>query len=235
VWATFAIDKAEIAQKTTNPPVSQRSAMALHSSIIREALHQSDALKTGDLRKHRRLPLSLPGRFMRADRSEYTCQLKNVSVGGAAVITSHAPGVGERVVVYLEQLGGLEGVVTRVTSDGFAFVFKVTEHKREKLAAQIMWLVNKDDFPDEIGRLHERTGTRGRRTTLRVEEGVIIDVELLDLSASGASIGTPARPPIGSFVVAGKTRALVRRHHEHGIGLQFLSLLSPEALRDRFP
>ena len=68
--------------------------MALHSSIIREALHQSDALNTGDLRKHRRLPLSLPGRFMRADRSEYTCQLKNVSVGAAAVITSHAPGVG---------------------------------------------------------------------------------------------------------------------------------------------
>jgi hypothetical protein len=209
--------------------------MAVHSSIIREALHQSDALKTGELRKHRRLPLSLPGRFMRANRSEYPCRLKNASVGGAAVVTPHTPDVGERVVVYLDHLGGLEGVASRITPDGFAFVFKVTEHKREKLAAQIMWLVNKDDFPDEIGRLHERTGTRGRRTTLRVEEGVIIDVELLDLSASGASIGTPARPRLGSFVVAGKTRAIVRRHHEHGIGLQFLSLLSPEALRDRFP
>jgi PilZ domain len=86
-----------------------------------------------------------------------------------------------------------------------------------------------------MGRLYERVGTRGRRTTLKVEDGVIIDVELLDLSASGASISTPARPPIGSLVVAGKTRAIVRRHHEHGIGLQFLSLLSPEALRDRFP
>jgi PilZ domain-containing protein len=209
--------------------------MAVHSSIIREVLHQSDALKAGDMRKHRRLPLSVPGRFMRADRSEHTCRLKNISVGGAAVVTTEALEVGERVVVYLEQLGGLEGLVSRVTSDGFAFIFKVTEHKREKLAAQIMWLVNKDDFPDEVGRLHERIGTRGRRTTLRVEEGVVIDVELLDLSASGASIGTPARPPIGSFVVAGKTRAIVRRHHEHGIGLQFLSLLSPEALRDRFP
>lgn len=209
--------------------------MAVHSSIIREALHQNDALKTGDLRKHRRLPLSLPGRFMRADRSEYTCQLKNVSVGGAAIITPHIPDLGERVVVYLDFLGGLEGIVSRHIADGFAFVFKVTEHKREKLAAQIMWLINRDDFPSEHGRRHERTGTRGRRTTLKVEDGVIIDVELLDLSASGASIGTPARPPIGSFVVAGKTRAIVRRHHEHGIGLQFLSLLPPEALRDSFP
>jgi hypothetical protein len=209
--------------------------MAVHSSNIREALHFDDALQVRDLRKHRRLPLVVGGRFMRADRSEYTCQMKNVSVGGAAVVTAHAPDVGERVVAYFDHLGGLEGAVARITSDGFAFAFKVTEHKREKLAAQIMWLVNRDDFPDELGRVHERIGTRGRRTTLRVEDGVVIDVELLDLSVSGASIGTPARPPIGSFVVAGKTRAIVRRHHEHGIGLQFLTVLSPEALRDSFP
>jgi len=209
--------------------------MAVHSSILREVLQQADALKAGDLRKHRRVPLQLSGRFMRADRSEYTCQLRDISVGGAAIITPHAPEIGERVVVYLEHLGGLEGTVSRLTPGGFAFAFKVTEHKREKLAAQIMWLINRDDFPEETGRLHERVGTRGRRTTLRVEEGVIIDVELLDVSASGASIGTPARPPIGSLVIAGRTRAIVRRHHGHGIGLQFLSLLSPEALRERFP
>jgi hypothetical protein len=206
--------------------------MAAHASITREARHPIDALLGGDLRKHRRVPLSLPGRFMRADRSEYICHLKNVSVGGAAVVTAQTPEVGERVVAYFDQLGGMEGVVARITSDGFAFIFQVTGHKREKLAAQITWLINKDDFPETQGRIHERLGTRGRRTTLRIEEGVIIDVELLDVSASGASISTPARPPIGSFVVAGKTRAIVRRHHEFGIGLQFLSLLSPEVVRD---
>jgi hypothetical protein len=145
------------------------------------------------------------------------------------------PDPGERVVAYFDHIGGLEGTVVRTTQDGFAFVFKVTEHKREKLAAQIMWLANRDDFPDEMGRRHERVGTGGRRTTLKLEEGVIIDVELLDLSASGASIGTSARPPIGSLVVAGRTRAIVRRHHQHGVGLQFLTLLSPEALRESFP
>lgn len=210
--------------------------MSVHQSTLRDStLHPADAVPARDMRKHRRLPLTLAGRFMRADRTEFTCQLKNVSVGGAAVITPRAPDVGERVVAYFDHLGGVEGIVSRLTPDGFAFIFKVTEHKREKLAAQIMWLVNRDEFPDDVGRLHERVGTRGRRTTLRVDDDVIIDVELLDLSASGASIGTPARPPLGSFVVAGKTRAIVRRHHEHGIGLQFLTLLSPEALRDSFP
>ncbi|HVZ05338.1 PilZ domain-containing protein [Hyphomicrobium sp.] len=208
--------------------------MAVHSNILRDTAHQGDALPTRDMRRHRRIPLSLAGRFMRADRNEFNCQLKNISVGGALVTTPHAPEIGERVVAYFDHLGGIEGVVTRQTADGFAFAFKVTEYKREKLAAQIMWLINRGDYPEEAGRLHERVGTRGRRTTLKVDD-VIIDVELLDLSASGASIGTPARPPIGSFVIAGKTRAIVRRHHEHGIGLQFLTLLPPEALRDSFP
>ena len=209
--------------------------MSVHSSLIREALQRTDAFKTGDQRRHRRVPLKLQGRYMRPDRSEYTCAVKNMSVGGAALITAHAPEPGERVVVYLEHLGGLEGIVSRLTSDGFAFSFKVTENKREKLAAQIMWLVNRDDFPDQVGRMHERVGTRGRRTTLRIEDGLVIDVELLDLSASGASIGTSARPAIGSFVFAGRIRAIVRRHHEHGIGLQFLQLQSADALRDSFP
>jgi len=208
--------------------------MAAYSTTLREPQYSMDAASPRDMRRHRRLPLSLAGRFMRADRNEFTCQLKNISVGGAAVISPHAPEIGERVIAYFDHLGGLEGVVIRHTPEGFAFAFKVTEYKREKLSAQIMWLVNRGDFPEEAGRLHERTGTRGRRTTLRVED-VIIDVELLDLSASGASLGTPARPSIGSFVVAGKTRAIVRRHHEQGIGVQFLTLQSPEALRDSFP
>jgi hypothetical protein len=208
----------------------------MQSNILRDTLHQSDEQPTAttDARRHRRLPVSVDGRFMREDRNEFACQLKNISVGGALVFSPHAPEIGERVIAYFKHLGGIEGIVTRHTPNGFAFAFKVTEYKREKLAAQIMWLINRADFPEDAGRLHERVGTHGRRTTLKVDD-VIIDVELLDLSASGASIGTPARPPIGSFVMAGKTRAIVRRHHEHGIGLQFLALLSPEALRESFP
>lgn len=209
--------------------------MSVHSSILREALHRTDMIKLNDQRKHRRVTVKLSGRFMRADRSEYTCTVKNISVGGAALTAPVQPEYGERIVAYIDHIGGLEGTVVRTYQDGFAFAFKVTENKREKLAAQIMWLINREEYPDEIGRLHERIGTRGRRTTLRVEEGVVIDVELLDLSASGASIGTPARPPIGSFVLAGKSRAIVRRHHDKGVGLQFLTLHSPEALRESFP
>ncbi len=210
--------------------------MSMHSEVLRESIRRpSPRMASGDMRRHRRLPLELSGRYMRTDRSEHSCTAKDISVGGVRVVTSNPVETGERVVVYFDHLGGFEGTVSRILPDGFAIQFKVSEHKKEKLAAQIMWLANRDAYPDETGRANERFGTGGRRTTLRLDEGVVIDVELLDLSVSGASLGTTARPAIGEDVYAGKVKAVVRRHHDKGIGLQFLNVLSQDALLSNFP
>lgn len=210
--------------------------MSLQSQLLRrEPLQAVQARVNGDLRRHRRVPMELEGRFMRSNRDEHGCQLKDISVGGACVVSEHAVEIGERIVAYFSHLGGLEGVVTRVLPDGFAFQFKVSDHKREKLSSQIMWLLNRDDFPEEAGRAHERVGTAGRRTTLRFDDGMIIEVELLDLSSSGASVRTPARPAIGEELSIGKVRSVVRRHHKDGIGVQFLTVLDQSAMRANFP
>lgn len=184
-----------------------------------------------DLRRHRRVPLHLIGRFMREDRKEYPCELQDISVGGAGISTSALPHVNERIIAYFEHLGGLEATVTRVYRDGFAVQFKVSAHKREKLAAQITWLINREAFPEEAGRQHERVGTVGRKARLRTDEDIIIDVDVLDVSVSGASVGTAARPPIGTPVMLGDFKAIVRRHHAQGIGLQFETNQDIEVLR----
>ncbi len=44
----------------------------------------------------------------------------------------------------------------------------------------------------------------------------------IDLSLSGASVVTPARPPLGAEVMLDKRRATVVRHHERGIGVEFV-------------
>jgi hypothetical protein len=203
--------------------------------IARSASPTQQALLNGDKRRHRRLQLTLKGRFMRPDRNEFECTLEDISVGSAAVKSSADVETGERIIAYFEHLGGLEGAVSRTFAGGFAFQFKITEHKREKLAAQIMWLVNSEDFPDEPGRTHERFGAGERKTTIRLADGVVLDVELIDLSATGASIGTPARPPIGDQIGVGGVSAVIRRHHEKGLGVEFLTKLSAEALRQKFP
>lgn len=213
--------------------------MAVHTHALRKdrpaAASAAHANIGGDLRRHRRVPLDLPGRYMRADRSEHVCALRDISVGGAGVVAEKQPEPGERIIAYFDHLGGLEGTVTRIFDTGFAFQFKVSEHKREKLAAQIMWLLNRHEFPDEHGRAHERVSTTGRTTALRFDDGMIIDVELLDLSVSGASVRTPARPGIGEEVVVGKIRSVVRRHHPDGLGLQFLAVQDQASLRANFP
>jgi hypothetical protein len=210
--------------------------MSIHSQILlRDPVVAALVGVNGDLRRHRRVPLELAGRFMRANREEYTCQLRDISVGGACVAADVEVDVGERIVAYFEHLGGLEGTVTRVMPGAFAFQFKVSDHKREKLAAQVTWLLNRHDFPDELGRQHDRVSTGGRKTTLKFDDGMIIDVELLDLSASGASVRTPACPAIGEEVFLGKLRGIVRRHHADGVGVQFFHLQDQAILRTLFP
>lgn len=206
--------------------------MSLLSHSLRAAARPARTPRiVPDLRKHRRVPLTLTGRFMRADRKEYDCELRDISVGGAGISCAVPVEINERIIAYFDHLGGLEATVSRVYRDGFAVHFKVSAHKREKLAAQITWLINRDTFPEEAGRQHERIGTSGRKARLRTDENITIDVDVLDISASGASVGTAARPPIGASVILGSFKAIVRRHHNHGLGLQFEHMQDIDVLR----
>ena len=141
---------------------------------------------------------------------------------------------GERVIAYFDHIGGIEGTVVRCFEGGFAIRFSATQHKREKLAAQLTWLINRDELTGIDERRHGRTAPRNATSSLRLAEGLVIACQVLDVSISGASIGTEARPAIGSEVMLGKLRGKVVRHHAQGIGLQFLDIQNPTALRRYF-
>ncbi len=188
-----------------------------------------------DRRRHKRFSLTLLGRFMRANKQEYPCKLNDISVGGAAMMSPVPVYIGEKIVTYFDQLGGLEGTVARVFDGGFAIRITATQHKREKLAAQITWMVNKGELTGAEERRHDRDlKYPPKASVLTLAEGVVIDCRILDVSLSGASVETEARPPIGNEVILGKLRGRVIRYHDHGIGVQFLDIQSPEALRKYF-
>jgi hypothetical protein len=186
---------------------------------------------TPDRRRHHRFHVELIGRFMRANKQECPCKLIDISVGGAAILAATAVEPGERIIAYFDHLGGLDGTVVRLINGGFAVKFNQTAHKREKLAGQITWLINRHELASAEDRLHERHQLGDRKAVLKLAEGVAIEVRLLDVSLSGASIGTVARPAVGSEVSIGKVRAKVMRHHENGIGVQFASVQDPESLK----
>jgi hypothetical protein len=131
-------------------------------------------------------------------------------------------------------VGGIEGEVVREFEGGFAFKIHATSHKREKLAAQLTWLANRSELDDEASRRHDRIAPNVGESTLHLAEGIALTCRVLDISISGASIATPARPDIGTEVVLGKLRARVVRHHPQGFGVQFIDIQNPTALRRYF-
>ena len=114
-----------------------------------------------DRRRHKRICVTLLGRFMRESKEEHPCKLIDISAGGAAVMSPVAVPVGERVVAYFDHIGGIEGMVVRAFDGGFAIKINATQHKREKLAAQLTWLANRSEL------VRRRTPPRARHAEER--------------------------------------------------------------------
>jgi PilZ domain len=187
-------------------------------------------------RLHERFELPLLGRFMRPNKQEYPCVIRDISVGGAALNSPVDVEIGERIIAYVDFLGGIEGNVARVFEGGFAIKYTATLHKREKLAAQLTWYMNRDLLDSEEARRpgHERLQLSNKAMSLRLADGRQVPVSMIDVSISGASVGTEIRPAVGTEVKIGTFRARVMRHHGQGIGLMFLDVQTPESLRRHF-
>jgi len=154
-------------------------------------------------------------------------------VTGAAMMSPVVVEPGEVIVAYFDHIGGIEGTVVRIFDGGFAIAMNATQHKREKIAAQLTWLVNRHELQSAVDRRHERR-TVNQKTTLKLDRDISVECRVLDVSLSGASIETTARPPIGTDVLFGKLRCRVMRHHDNGIGVAFLDIQEPEAIRKYF-
>ena len=63
----------------------------------------ADPARARDRRRHSRVKVTLLGRYMLADRREFPCQTIDMSPGGVLLFAPVKPGVGERVVVYLDR------------------------------------------------------------------------------------------------------------------------------------
>src|SRR3954469_7071990 len=94
--------------------------------------------------RFQRVKVSVLGRYMLADRREFPCQVLEMSPGDAVVIAPVAGEVGEKVIAYLDHLGRVEGAIKEAMDGGFVVDLAASPRKRDKLAAQLTWLANKD-------------------------------------------------------------------------------------------
>ncbi len=198
--------------------------------MAQEAKAPRLSLRKLERRRHQRVPVALLGRYMLADHQEYPCQTLDISPGGAMLIAPVRGGIGERVVVYLEHLGRVDGQITRHIQNGFAFAFSATFRKRDKLASQLTWLANRQSLGLPEDRRHERVAPRVKEIVIRLESGREIPARIIDVSLSGAALSVEQRVAMGAAITLGSTPAKVVRHFQGGIAVEFRLALSPDRL-----
>ena len=189
------------------------------------------ARTANDRRRYQRLKVQVPGRFMMPDRTEHRCVTLDMSPGGVLLQALVLPYPREKIVVYLDELGRLEGHVTRVLKDRFALRLTATANKMEKTAASLIWLANKDGLDLHGNRRSQRWELAQPGVTLHFDRGPVSG-RILNLNAHGAAIAVRCELAVGDQVSIGRSEARVVRVFEQGCAVEFYRPLDPADLMD---
>ncbi|MGA8170755.1 MAG: PilZ domain-containing protein [Methylocystis sp.] len=172
-------------------------------------------------RRFQRVPVALFGRYMLESKTEYPCQTIEMSPGDMLLFAPVKAGIGEKVIVYLDELGRFAGTTVRVVPTGFAIAMNLPLLKRDKLADQLTWFATRNIIGLPEDRRHERIVPLMSRAILRLEDKREIIVKILDISLSGVGVATDTIPPTGTAIVLGSTPATVVRHFPGGFAAEF--------------
>jgi hypothetical protein len=185
--------------------------------------HARSSRSYAQMPRFQRVKISVLGRYMLADRREFPCQVLAMSPGDALVVAPVPGTVGERVIAYLDHLGRIEGSIVGLIEGGFEMEVSASPRKRDKMAAQLTWLANRDALGLPEDRRHERVVPDNRHSTVVLDDGRRYNCKIIDISLSGAAIELAVRPAMGTPVTLGRMRARVVRHFQDGVAVEFAS------------
>ncbi len=197
------------------------------------SLHTTDNMRPSplsqrDRRLNQRAKISLLGRYMLPNRQEFPCQTIDMSPGGLALAAPAKGNIGDRVIVYLDTLGRVEGKIVRHLEDGFAMALNASLAKRDKLGDQLTWVLNRQALGLPEDRRHERIAPRSTSSTMKLKDGREYKVKIIDISLSGVAVITDFQPALFEIVTIGDTAGRVVRHFNGGIAIEFSRLLAAE-------
>ena len=178
-----------------------------------------------DRRRHRRVLWQVPVRGLTGSGEEFACNTVDVCAGGLRINLARPLEKGENLVLYIEDIGRIEGVIVRVLNEiGYAIEFRVPPRKREKIADALTWLVNKDRLGLSDERIAERRPATGQVIAIH-GKGVAIACAIADLSLFGVALKTSGpRPMIGDRVQIGERAGTCVRYIEGGFAVDFRTL-----------
>jgi hypothetical protein len=182
-----------------------------------------------DSRDDVRVIVNLPGRYMLAskrnlkgERCEFACRIVNVSLEAMALAAPVPGPIGERVLLYSEQLGRLHGPITRLMANGFVISVAASPQNREKLAAKLDWIAKQKDAPDlPDSRRHKRVIPKNPMATILTADGSLTSCLVIDFSDSGVAVSADLYPEIGTPLAVGKMVGRVVRRFAEGFAIEF--------------
>jgi hypothetical protein len=178
---------------------------------------------SADERRHRRVVITLPVRFMVEGGHEHRALSYDMSPGGVSLTSDERPAIGARLVLYVDDIGRCEGKVVRHHDYGFAMRLIATQNRRDRIAERLTFHANRHRLRPEDLRTHERTEL-DRQTCCVLPDGSERLCRVIDLSLTGAALSIKQRPPIGEIVVIGRIQGKVVRHTPEGIAIRFLTI-----------
>ena len=191
-------------------------------------------LEKYDRRRYRRHVLSLGGRYMLESRREFACRTIDASADGMALAAPVGGRPGEQVIAYIDHLGRIEGHVLNRTELGFTMQIDASLKKRDRLAATLDWLSDRDGAQRDENRRHGRVIPKNPFAFLTMPDGAEIRCRILDLSMSGAALAVDAEPPVGAPVRLREINGRVTRHFAGGLAIEFTVPQSESTLEERF-
>jgi hypothetical protein len=174
-----------------------------------------------DRRRHKRVQWAARVRGLTAEGEEFEAITVDAGPGGLRICLARTLRIGEPLILYIDDIGRVEGVVTRILRDmGYAIQFRVPLRKREKIADQLTWAINRE----KLGLAEEREAERrlGGSQMVAVYNGVSIACTVMDMSIFGVAMKTNGpRPMIGDRVTVGERTGTCVRYIDGGFALDF--------------
>lgn len=195
-----------------------RSDLNAHLDALADHLQPEPARER---RRHRRVPLSISGTLLDSRNQEHPFDILDASAGGLRIKTDARCMIGEKVVLYCQSIGRLQGSVARRLDGELAISMNLTPLKKDKLIEALTWQINKDQLQLEDTRRAERFNATGE-VVCELSNGRKLQCRALDISLLGMSLATSGkRPMLGEPVSIGRYKGFVARYTDQGFAVDF--------------
>jgi hypothetical protein len=190
------------------------------SSSLNDAI--ATATEILERRRHERIELRLPGRYMIENIGEFPCETIDVSPGGLRLKGPKLGPWGSRVVAYIDGLGRVEGNIVRKSRGWFAISIRALPFKEDRLANKINWLAQRSNEDEFDRRGAPRLDEDDQNVVLRTQDGREYMGELLDISVDGAAFLVDAPLGVDQTVRLGAQVAKVVHLFAGGAAVKFV-------------